>query len=206
MRKKNPHATKASIMDAAENLVLESGFGATSVDAVVRRAGVTKGAFFHHFPSKEVLGHALVDRYAERDADHLEETLRRATRLSDDPLRQVLLLVGLLEEELSDLAAPLPGCLFASYCYQSELFSEETHGLVQQALRNWRTRVGALLGDALERYPTAGDVAADDLADMLLVIFEGAFILSRTLDDAALVARQLRHYRRYLELLFGMSL
>ena len=66
-RVRNPEKTKASILDAAEALILDHGFGATSVDAVVARAGITKGAFFHHFPSKAELGRALIERFAQAD-------------------------------------------------------------------------------------------------------------------------------------------
>lgn len=38
------------------------------------------------------------------------------------------------------------------------------------------------------------------------MIFEGAFIVSRTMGEAGMVARQLRQYRNYLELLFGAVL
>src|SRR3546814_17437692 len=45
---RNGAATRQAIMDAAQALILESGFSATSVDAVIARAGLTKGAFFKH--------------------------------------------------------------------------------------------------------------------------------------------------------------
>jgi hypothetical protein len=41
------------------------------------------------------------------------------------------------------------------------------------------------------------------LADVVLTAFEGAFVVSRALGDPAVVARQLRHTRNYLELLFA---
>jgi TetR/AcrR family transcriptional repressor of nem operon len=46
------------------------------------------------------------------------------------------------------------------------------------------------------------EVDIDSLADEVTVIFEGAFILGRVLDDRTTFAEQLRHYRNYLELLF----
>jgi TetR/AcrR family transcriptional repressor of nem operon len=46
-------------------------------------------------------------------------------------------------------------------------------------------------------------VHLDSLADMMTVVFEGAFILSRTLKEPQAFAEQLRHYRQYLELLFA---
>ena len=44
------------LMDAAVAMIREKGFCATSVDDLCKQAGVTKGAFFHHFDSKEKLG------------------------------------------------------------------------------------------------------------------------------------------------------
>ena len=52
---------RARLIEAARSLVRRKGFAATSVDDLCVAAGVTKGAFFHHFASKEALGVALVD-------------------------------------------------------------------------------------------------------------------------------------------------
>jgi AcrR family transcriptional regulator len=50
------------LLEAAEQLILEGGLGQLSVDAVLRRAGLSKGAFFHHFESKDALLVALIER------------------------------------------------------------------------------------------------------------------------------------------------
>ena len=195
-------STRSRILDAAELLILDYGFAGTTVDAVVGVAGVTKGAFFHYFASKAELAHAIVKRYAERDAEHLESTLARAERLSRDPLQQLLIAVGLFEEQMEALTEPFPGCLFASYCYQSQLFDNETLEIGRRSMHLWRDRVTGKLEEISERYPARVDVDLESLGDMLLTIFEGAFVLSRTLDDPTLVARQLANYRAYVGLLF----
>lgn len=192
-------------MDAAEELILAHGFAATSVDAVVERAGVTKGAFFHHFSSKAELAHALVERYAKIDAEHLEGNLARAERLSRDPLQQLLIFVGLFEEAMAELTEPFPGCLFASYCYEAQLFDLETQAVVRGAFVRWRERVGDKLRDVVRRHPPRLPVEPEHLADMMTGILEGAFILSKTMREPQAVARQLRQYRNYLELLFGAA-
>ena len=51
---KRPNAREL-ILDAALRIVREQGYSATSVDDLCRAAGVTKGAFFHHFKSTEDL-------------------------------------------------------------------------------------------------------------------------------------------------------
>lgn len=190
-------------MDAAEALTMEYGFAGSTVNEVIKRAGVTKGAFFHHFESKDDLGYALVQRYADLDRRHLESALERAERLTRDPLQQVLIFVGLLMEELEGSSDVPQGCLFASYCYQKGLFDDRTLEIGRIAMETWRDRVAEKLRAAADSYPPAQEVDLESLADMLMTIFEGAFVLSRTLDDTRLLAQQLDHYRRYLELLFG---
>lgn len=192
-------------MDAAERLFLAQGYGATSLDAILEQAELTKGAFFHHFPSKHDLAHALIERYAALDREQLEDSLARAERLSRDPLQQLLIVVGLYEEAMEALTEPYPGCLFASYCYQAGLFDDEIHAIVQQSMLHWRGAIGEKLTQAVEQHPPRLPVTVADLADAGLVTVEGAFILSKTLDDPKLVARQLRHYRNYLELLFDAA-
>src|SRR5690606_30813305 len=64
---KNGADTRERLLDAAEQLYLERGYGATSVEAIVAAAGLTKGALFHHFPTKHDLALALIERYATSD-------------------------------------------------------------------------------------------------------------------------------------------
>lgn len=201
--RRDPERTRTRLLDAAEELVLEHGFGGTTVEAVIGRAGVTKGAFFHHFASKAALGHALVERYASLDAEHFAVTLKRAERLSRDPLQQLLIFVTLFEEEMEVLTEPFPGCLFASYCYQAGLFDEETMEIVRRSMRRWRDTLGAKLREVAERHAPRREADLGSLADMLMTIFEGAFVLSKTLEEPKLVAGQLAHFRAYLELLFA---
>lgn len=197
--------TRENIMDAAEELVLQDGFSASSVEAIVDRAGVTKGAFFHHFPAKTDLAQSLVERYAERDARMLEEYMEKAERLHRDPLQQILLFVGLFEDAMREIDSPEVGCLFASYCYESGLFEPETHAVITDAMTAWRTRIAEKLAEVEAEHPARAEVDRESLADLLTVIFEGALVFTRTMEEPAAVARQLRHYRTYLELLYGGS-
>lgn len=192
-------------MNEAQALILDNGFGATTVDAIIQKAGVSKGAFFHYFESKSELGYELVKRYAEADAQHLQKTLSKSEGLSKDPLQQLLIFVKLFEQEMDALVGPYPGCLFASYCYQSELFDENILKLIRESMLAWRKRVLEKLEVISEIYPPQEEVDLESLADMLLVIFEGAFVLSQSLQETKIIARQLSHYHTYLSLLFDLK-
>jgi TetR/AcrR family transcriptional repressor of nem operon len=199
---KDPENTRTKIMNAAESIILDKGFGGTTVSNVIEQAGVSKGAFFHHFSSKAELGEELVQRYADQDAEHLEQTLVKAEGLSDDPLQQLLIFIKLFEQEIESLEEPFPGCLFASYLQQSELFDHNILEIIRESLLLWRTRVLDKLKKIEQKHPPRRDVDLESLADMLMVIFEGSFILSQSLNENKVIAKQLSNYHSYLQLLF----
>jgi TetR/AcrR family transcriptional repressor of nem operon len=172
------------------------------VDAVVGRAGITKGAFFHHFGAKSELARALVERYARLDREHLEDHLARAKKLASDPLQRVLVLIGLYEEEFDAMAEAFPGCLFASYIYENKLFDAATIEVLRDSTLMWRRVMRGLLDEVVAAHPPRVPVDLDSLADLFYSLSEGAFIMTKTLGDKTLLARQARHLRNYLELLF----
>src|SRR5277367_6965811 len=56
---------RQKLLDAALSLIREKGYSSTSVDALCAEAGVTKGAFFHHFRSKDALAVAAADHWSK---------------------------------------------------------------------------------------------------------------------------------------------
>jgi TetR/AcrR family transcriptional repressor of nem operon len=202
-RTRNPERTRERILDAAQGLILDMGFGSTTVDAVVGRAGITKGAFFHHFGSKSDLALALVERYALLDKQHLEQQMERAAKLASDPLQQLLVLIALYEEEFEALDEPFPGCLFASYIYENKLFDEKTIEVLRESTLMWRKVAREMLERVAAVHPPRVPVDMESLADLFYALTEGSFIMTKTLGDKTLLARHTRHLRTYLELLFG---
>jgi AcrR family transcriptional regulator len=78
--------TRSHILQAAEECFAQHGYDATSVAEICRRAGVTKGGFYHHFPSKQALFLELLERWlAELD------TQLTATRAEADTIPEGLL-------------------------------------------------------------------------------------------------------------------
>ena len=71
--------TRAAIRDAANDLFLRDGVEATTVDAIVSAAGVSKGTFYLHFPRKEDLLLEYGARRLARVRDMLPELVQRKT-------------------------------------------------------------------------------------------------------------------------------
>ena len=60
--------TKSKILDGARQVFLLNGYAAASIDQIINQSGVSKGAIYHHFESKDVLFNSLVAAEAERIA------------------------------------------------------------------------------------------------------------------------------------------
>ncbi len=87
-----------------------------------------------------------------------------------------------------DLTEPYPGCLFASFCYETQMFDDEVHEVIRRALSLWRERLGAKFREALEQREPRLPADADALADMLTVVVEGDYVLSRAMNERQLFA------------------
>lgn len=194
--------TRRRILDAAERLVIENGFSATSVDAVLAAAGASKGSFFHHFPTKDALARALVDRYADADVGHLHAALAVTAGVAE-PGARLLAFVRLFEDGADELMAEQSSCLYVATLTERQLATGAAGEPIERAVAAWRSEVAGLLERALEARGRAGAVDADAWADHLFVTFEGAFLLCRSTGDAGHMRRQLRVMREALEALLG---
>lgn len=64
--------TRRALVEAGRALFLEKGYAATGTPEVVERAGLTRGALYHHFKDKQALFFAVVEAEARRIADEIE--------------------------------------------------------------------------------------------------------------------------------------
>lgn len=194
--------TRNKIMDVAQQMVLDVGLSGTSVQKVIEGAGVTRGTFFYHFKTKHDLAASLIERYARDDQQHFDDAMAKAEQLSRDPLQQLLLFVGLFIEMTDQLEEPFPGCLYASYCYQSGAITREIMGKMETMMHFWRNRLGTKINGVRKLYPPRIPVETHQVADHLLTTFEGAFVLSKLMGEPRLASEQLIQCRNYIELLF----
>ncbi len=193
--------TRDKILAESKALVFENGFSGTSIDQILERTGITKGAFFYHFKTKNLLAKALIEEFAKEDISHMNEALEKTERLEGDPLDRLLRFIQEFIDMMSNLTEP-PGCLYASYTYEPSQFDQDILGHISETLLAWRTTMEGLLNDVLEEYDIKGDVDIQSLADHTVVIFEGAYVVSKALNEPNTTAEQLKHLKNYFRLLF----
>lgn len=136
-RNKYPEVTEERILEAAQRLFLEKGYDNTTIqDIVDQLGGLTKGAVYHHFKSKEEILNAVSDRMffqnnpfeavkRRKDLNGLEK-LREAARLNQSDSSRVQLTAQMLPLKLDSrlLAELIQSNLHTLTPYYQELLEE----------------------------------------------------------------------------------
>ena len=115
----------------------------------------------------------------------------------------MLLYLKLLAEAMGDLPGTHPGCLVASFAYESEQFDDEIRELMVQGALTWRVMFMELFERVAQKYPMKVETPLEELADMLTSAIEGGIIMSKVLDDPSALPKQILQYRNYIRLVFG---
>jgi AcrR family transcriptional regulator len=112
---KSADVRRNEILDAARRLFIEVGYDATTVNALIDELGISKGAFYHHFESKDEVLHALARRLAD-EAYALYAPM--AARRDLTPLQKLTSLFGLGMQFKKEHAAVVRA--FAKVYYREE--------------------------------------------------------------------------------------
>jgi TetR/AcrR family transcriptional repressor of nem operon len=193
--------TQTKLLDAAMALMLAKGFTATSVDDICRAAGVTKGSFFHYFASKEVLGQAVLNHFAQTLGQVLGQMPHNNI---DDPLQR-------LYQYCDDIITVLTQGLVPASCLFGNLTQElaATHAAIRTVCAagfgHWADTIQADLDAAKLLYPVVITFDSHSVAEHFLAIFEGSLILAKAQSDTAVVQQNLHHFKAYLAALFGIG-
>ncbi len=186
------------LLDAAVDVIRTKGLNATTVDELCATAGVTKGAFFHHFSTKEALAVAAAKHWSDTTG-----ALFAAAAYHDhaDPVDRIL---GYLELRAS-LIAGTPAqytCLAGTMAQEAFETSPNVRAACAASIFGHADTLEADFAEALAKTANPADVTAASLARFTQTVLQGAFVLSKAADDPALVIESIDHLRRYLEFLF----
>lgn len=193
--------TKDRIIKEATDLVFKYGFAGTSIDLILEKVGITKGAFFYHFESKADLALAMLKKFSAYDHNRLYEAIRNTERYSDDPKKRLLEFVQFFINFFNDLQEP-PGCLYASISNEQNLYNEEVKNLVVLGFQEWQKVFEKLLEDLSFRYRPKIEIDKKILSGHFNVVLEGAFVLSNAMNNEKLPSLHLEHFKNYLNLLW----
>jgi TetR/AcrR family transcriptional repressor of nem operon len=190
---------RARLLDAAMQAIREKGYSATTVDDICGAAGVTKGAFFHHFKSKEDLAVAAAGHFAQ-----LAEQLFGAASYQklSDPLDRVL---GYVDFRAAILTGPLARftCLLGTMVQEAY----DTHPTIREACETYifghAASIGKDIAAAKALYAPDAAWSAESLALYTQAVLQGSFILAKANGGPEVARGCVAHLRRYILQLFN---
>ena len=197
-RSKKSAPAREKLLEVAMSLIREKGYAATSVDDLCANAGVTKGAFFHHFESKEALAVAAANYWSEKTGAFFAAAPYHKHK---DPLDRLLGYVDLRKSILKGEVAEFT-CLVGTMV--QEIY--ESHPAIREAceasINAHAAKVQDDIAQAMKLYRIGAKWTAESLALHTQAVLQGAFILAKAKGSAEIAAASIDHLRRYIELLF----
>jgi TetR/AcrR family transcriptional repressor of nem operon len=191
-------SAREKLLEAALGVIRAQGYAATTVDDLCEQAGVTKGAFFHHFPTKDALAVAAADYWSEKTsalfagADYHRH---------GDPLSRVLAYID-FRKQLIRGAIPDFTCLVGTMVQEAYDASDDIREACRRSIEGHAETLEADIAAALTQYNVHG-VTAKSLALYTQAALQGAFILAKAKNDAGVAIDCVDHLKRYVMLIFG---
>lgn len=187
-------ATRTRLLDFAFSEIYANGFQGLRVDTLLEKAGLTKGAFYHHFPSKQALGLAVIDEVLAGMADLIwGDHLRQY----DDPIEgieaSVALALGMLGERCTTL-----GCPINNLAQEMSGIDDAFRERLNQVFRGIVANIEAALRRGQARGVVRAEIDPKAVATFVLASVEGAIGLAKSARSTAVLDAAVGEAKRYL--------
>ena len=176
---RNPDRTRQLLLQAAFEEIYEHGFQAASLDNILARTGVTKGALYHHFKNKTALGYAVVDEVIR---PMIREVWIEPLSDSDDPIA-ALKQTFLEARESQGAEVCTCGCPLNNLAQEMSPLDEGFRQRIHSALQGWQQGLSQALRHGQVSGTVREDVDTDKTATFLLAALEGTVGLAKNAQD-----------------------
>jgi len=184
---------RSALIEAATDLIRRDGYAAASVGRICSEIGVTKGAFFHHFESKEALALACLAAWNEQGV--AMDAGAPYQRIADPTERVQAYMTFYIE--LFSSPELLKSCLAGTAAQEVHTSHPALRDGAHECLASATERLKALLDAACRQRRRRLDTAS--LASLWTATLQGALVLCKASQNDAVIGASLRHIKTYIE-------
>jgi TetR/AcrR family transcriptional regulator, transcriptional repressor for nem operon len=176
-RPRDSERTRERLLQAASREIYRSGFQSASLDTILAVAGVTKGALYHHFDSKEDLGHAVIDEVIAPDVRGKWVSPFQGVK---DPIDALIGAVRRIPVRPADVRG---GCQLNNLAQEMSPLDAGFRRRMAIIFDAWRQAVASILREGQIHGSVRRDVEPDDAAGLLIAMVEGYASLAKNAQD-----------------------
>ncbi len=192
-----PGSARDDLLAAGIELFRRKGYVATTVDDICAAAGVSKGAFFHHFDNKESLAEACLKQWDALAAARAQSAGYHAI---DDPVDRLLACLDFYIELFADPGL-LKSCLAGTVVQEISESNTVLRDAAQECFVHAEQHFASFVDAAARARRMKVDATA--LAQLWMAALQGSLILCKASQDDQIVARNLRQVREHICFLLG---
>jgi AcrR family transcriptional regulator len=185
------------LLQAAFQEIHRSGFRSADLDAILAKAGVTKGALYHHFDNKEALGYAVAD---EIIASKVHQKWVQPLRNAENPID---VLVRIFRAESVKREDVQRGCYLLNLAQEMSGLDEGFRRRTARVYKDWHDAMAQALREGQKRRVVRSDINAKETATFLIAAWEGYAVLGKNSQDPRMMESGQRSVIRVLESLRG---
>ena len=186
--------TRERILEAAAEAMHRDGYQAASVGHIIKKLGISKGCFYHHFPTKSDLGYAVIDElYAPSQKAFWDNALS-----ADDPLAAMIGLLRCMAAELQGEKLTC-GCPVNNLAQEMSPLDEGFRTRLEAIYRRWRQRMTEALLRAQREGSMTADADAEEVASFVMATIQGATGMAKNAQDNQVFAQSVGGLIHYLQ-------
>jgi len=196
---RNPEETRQKLVSATRQLVLQQGLNGTGVDLICSTAGVTKGAFFHHFKSKDEIAKAALADWANFGMALYAAAVAEPARYPLDHLHKFFdIMIGFVRDADSPVT-----CVVGMISQEMALANPALRETCSTYLTDWADFARHLLTEARAAQKPRVDFDVEEVAWFLNSLWQGSMLIAKTRGTPEMTIANIRRARAYVDDLFG---
>ena len=200
-RRRNRDLTRQALLDAAFDEIYRKGFQAASLDSIVAKVGITKGALYYHFSRKAELGYAVIQEMIKPRIDNFWLPQSSPAGIDGQKHNYLDRLINVIKQNFDDMQPDICelGCPLNNLAQEMSPIDDEFRRRLDELFHYWRINLASFIRSGQERGEIDASVDVAESSGFIVAAIEGIISTYKTNDNSDSYPKMGRQLIQYLE-------